>query len=272
MSEYQWVHFLAIDSPLSDDQLEFMQDQSSRASINRWSFTNEYSYGDFHGDAEAMLKNGYDVHLHFASYGIRTLQFRLPQLPCESAAFKLYAIEDELTWQKDRRGDAGILTVCPEGDAGTWESYLPDVDSMLERIAPVREMLIRGDLRPLYLFWLATCYEEDQMEPPVPAGLGEMGDVAEAIAEFFEIPDNVIQTAVAGSGPAPQTADTDQVIRKWLGRQKKAELLEISHRLLTGDLSARLAVLNQIHQHEKRPNWPVSPASRTFGQLRQATD
>lgn len=51
MSEYQFVHFLAIDRPLNDEQLDFMQRQSSRAEITRWSFTNEYHYGDFHGNA-----------------------------------------------------------------------------------------------------------------------------------------------------------------------------------------------------------------------------
>ncbi len=51
MSEYQFVHFLAIDSPLDDKQLAYMRRQSSRAEISQWEFTNEYDFGDFHGDA-----------------------------------------------------------------------------------------------------------------------------------------------------------------------------------------------------------------------------
>ena len=56
MSEYQFIHFMAIDRPLDDKQLDFMGRQSSRAEITQWSFTNEYNYGDFHGDAREMLR------------------------------------------------------------------------------------------------------------------------------------------------------------------------------------------------------------------------
>ncbi len=62
MSEHQFVHFLAIDRALNDEELDFMGQQSSRAEISRWEFTNEYHYGDFHGNAREMLRRGYDVH------------------------------------------------------------------------------------------------------------------------------------------------------------------------------------------------------------------
>ncbi len=63
MSEYQLVHFLALDRPLNNDQLELMRSQSSRAEVTKWEFSNEYHYGDFRGNTLEMLRNGYDVHL-----------------------------------------------------------------------------------------------------------------------------------------------------------------------------------------------------------------
>ncbi len=78
MSEYQFFHFLAIDRPLNDEQLEFMQQQSTRATISRWEFKNEYHYSSFRGNVLKMLRSGFDVHLYFANYGIRQLMFRLP--------------------------------------------------------------------------------------------------------------------------------------------------------------------------------------------------
>ncbi len=47
MSEYQFVHFIAIDRPLDDEQLEFMQQQSTRATVTRREFTNEYTSAAF---------------------------------------------------------------------------------------------------------------------------------------------------------------------------------------------------------------------------------
>ncbi len=39
MSEYQLIHFLAIDRPLDDQQLEFMRQQSTGAGITRREFS-----------------------------------------------------------------------------------------------------------------------------------------------------------------------------------------------------------------------------------------
>jgi hypothetical protein len=44
MSEYQIVKFRAIDRPLSDKQLQFMDRQSSRAEFTKWEFKVEYHY------------------------------------------------------------------------------------------------------------------------------------------------------------------------------------------------------------------------------------
>ena len=66
MSEYQFVHFIAIDRPLDDEQLAFMQQQSTRAPVTRREFTNEYHFGSIHGKSREMMRRGFDLHVHFA--------------------------------------------------------------------------------------------------------------------------------------------------------------------------------------------------------------
>ncbi len=78
MSEYQVVKFRAIDRPLSDKQLEFMERQSSRAEFTKWEFKVEYHYSSFRGDVDGMLRNGYDVFLTYSNYGCREIRMRLP--------------------------------------------------------------------------------------------------------------------------------------------------------------------------------------------------
>jgi hypothetical protein len=58
MSEYQFIHFLAVDRSLNDEQLKYMRRQSSRAEITPREFTNEYHFGDFRGNAMEMLRRG----------------------------------------------------------------------------------------------------------------------------------------------------------------------------------------------------------------------
>jgi hypothetical protein len=61
MSEYQIVMFRAIDRPLTDNQLAFMDRQSSRAEFRLLEFNVEYRYSSFRGDIDGMLRNGYDI-------------------------------------------------------------------------------------------------------------------------------------------------------------------------------------------------------------------
>ncbi len=105
MSECQFIHFRALDGPLGDEQLALMERQSTRAHVTRWEFTNEYHFGDFRGDVKGMLRNGYDVHLHFANFGIRRLMFRLPAgLPCDQETFKAFVADDGMAWHADKEG------------------------------------------------------------------------------------------------------------------------------------------------------------------------
>ena len=109
MSEYQYVSFRAIDAPVSEENLEYMRRQSSRAEVSIWSFKNEYHYGDFHGNVVEMLRRGYDLHLQYANFGVRRLLIRLPNgLPDVSAA-KAYIGKDSMLFVKDKQGPGGIL-------------------------------------------------------------------------------------------------------------------------------------------------------------------
>ena len=78
MSEYQWVEFRAVDAPLDGASLAFMRKQSTRAEIDEWRFTNEYHFGDFRGDVTEMMRRGFDVHVHYANFGIRRICFHIP--------------------------------------------------------------------------------------------------------------------------------------------------------------------------------------------------
>ena len=136
--------------------------QSTRATITRWDFSNEYHFGNFHGHAREMLQRGYDVHLHYANFGIRRLMIRLPAgLPCDRRTFKAFRVPHGLEWHPDKRGPAGILEIQPEADAGTYNEIVYDIRGLLPKIAPVRELLLAGDLRPLYLGWLACGAEPE---------------------------------------------------------------------------------------------------------------
>jgi len=266
MSEYQFIHFLAIDRPLDEKQLAFMRRQSSRAEVSRWKFTNEYHYGDFRGDALEMLRRGFDVHLHFANYGTRLLMFRLPGgLPCDRKLFEQFAPEYGLTWHKDKSGPGGVLEIQPEADAGTWNEDFFDTDELLPTIAPVWGLLVNGDLRPLYIMWLAcNAWEEDVLEPPVPAGMGSLPESLVALAKFYEISQSVLDAVAERSAPAPETLDQNLALTNWLSDRSEQEVRELAQQLLIGDpVVARAEIMTQVRTQSECPDWPVTKPTRT---------
>ena len=140
---------------------------------------------------------------------------RLPTgLPCDRSTFNAFHIKYGVEWNADKEGSGGILEVEPEADAGTYEEDLWDAGELLPEIAPIREQLLSGDLRPLYLAWLACCQDEDSPEPPIPAGLGKPTRAMNAMARFYEISDDLIAAAAQQSQPAQivQRRNTDEKV------------------------------------------------------------
>lgn len=208
MSEYQYHEFLAVDRALDSDQLKQVRALSTRATISPTRFVNEYMWGGFKGDTTKLVEQLYDAHLYYANWGSRRLVLRLPAvvLPAERAA--AFALEESLTvWT--RAGHTLLdFSLSPE-DGGEWDF---ETSYELSSLIGLRAELAAGDLRPLYLAWLAalTVWEsaEDdeeeyarELEPPVPAGLAELTGPQRALADFLDVDPDLLTEAARASGP-----------------------------------------------------------------------
>ncbi len=277
MSEYQYVGFRAIDAPVSDKNLAFMRKQSSRAEITPWSFDNEYDYGDFHGDAEEMLRRGYDVHLHYANFGIRKLMIRLPNGLPDAGAAKKYSVEDSLYLLRYKKGPGAILGIEPYLDPGELEDVW-EPGAMLSSLLPLRGELIDGDLRPLYLAHLAVASDEnhdpeEEIEGPVPACLNKLTAAQQALAKFYELDKAILAAAAEKAPPLPGRQSAGQTYAAWLERQpataKDAWLAQL---LADPRSSVRREILAAFHEGQESTSWPTIELGRTIAQLRAAAD
>jgi len=271
MSEYQFVYFQAVDRALDDSQFEFMRRQSTRAQVSRREFTNEYHFGDFHGDSAEMLRRGFDVHLHYANFGTRRVMFRLPRQPeMLSACQADYGID----WIADSSGPAGILVIDPEADAGSYADAYFDFQDLTAELAGVREMLIVGDFRPLYIAWLACCQDDDR-EPPVPAGLAELPSALVEFARFYEIGSDLL-AAAAERSPALSDLDTRSAeahLHSWVSEQSEADLRDLVIDLLSDPTPAtRTELLAFIREESDLPAWPAAEPLRDLSELLAAAD
>jgi len=223
MSEFQYYEFLAIDRALDEQQLAEVRALSTRARITAARFTNEYEWGDFRGDPRKMMELYYDAHLYFANWGTRQLMLRLPRALLSLETAEQYCIDpDVAAWAS---GEHLILAMTSEEDEPEWDE---NSEESLSAIIGIRAELAAGDLRPLYLAWLAAYGtwerdedafdddEESELEPPVPAGLGTLTAPQRALADFLRLDDDLLTIAAQASPPLTEISDDAGELASWI--------------------------------------------------------
>ncbi len=275
MSEYQYVAFRAIDRPVSAKNLEYMRRQSSRAEVTARSFENEYHYGDFGGDALEMLRRGYDIHLHYANFGIRKLLIRFPHgLPDDDAA-KPYFADSMLRYEKDKQGQGGILCIQPYHEPGDLED-LWEMDEMIDKLEPLRAEILDGDLRPLYLAHLAMACDgehdpEQTKESPVPAGLEKPTPAQLALMELYGLSDAFIAAAAQDSPRLAGQIDLRSQHADWLQRQSQADKdAWLAQLMADPQSSVSTEIQAAFRKNRKTPAWPTIHRGRTIAELQAA--
>jgi hypothetical protein len=277
MSEHQIVKFRAIDRPLSDKQLKFMERQSSRAEFTRWEFGVDYHYSSFRGDVDGMLRNGYDIFLMYSNYGCCEIRMRLPHgLPFPNNVWSRYLNSDWLNWSADKVGNAGILKLAPYLEVGADEIW--EFDEFLDATAKLREMLIAGDLRVLYVLWLCGAMSssddvEEGMEPPVPHGLATLPRQIVELLAFFDADPLLVKAASLGVPAFKAPGSQVDSANAWLTTLTDSGRAEIIHRLLAEDpIALKAELLSEIRDCQPAVNWPVEQPSRTIAQLLQVCE
>ena len=272
MSEFQIVKFRAVDRPLTDKQMQFMDRQSSRAEFTKWEFEVEYHHSSFRGDVDGMLRNGYDVYFTYSNYDCREIRMRLPNgMPFPKQVWSKYIGIEGLKWTSDKNGNAGILSMSPcleDEDDPVWE-----FDDYLEATVQLREMLIAGDLRALYVLWLCCAMDSNEdmaelMEPPIPHGLAAFPSQAKDLLPFFTVDPLLVDAAATGIPAYQVQATQEDAVSSWLTSLADSKKIEIIQRLLSQDPNELKAeLLSEIRQSQQAVAWPFEPPTRTIAEL-----
>ncbi|HEX5164561.1 MAG TPA: hypothetical protein VFV93_04125, partial [Thermomicrobiales bacterium] len=201
MSEYQYYEFQAIDNPLTPQRMVELRALSTRAAITPTRFQNVYHYGDFKGDPLAVMERYFDAHVYVANWGTHQFMLRPPARLLDMQTAQAYAIGGSLDVYS--RGDIVILEfLSTDEDGGGW---IDDNESAswLTALLPLRSELAGGDLRALYLGWLAGAeagmLDDDETEQPVPPGLNQLSAALKSLAEFLSISEDTLAIAATRS-------------------------------------------------------------------------
>jgi hypothetical protein len=275
MSEYQYYEFLAVDRPLDDDQLAEVRSLSTRARITATSFVNEYHWGDFKGDPNLLMERYYDAHLYVANWGTHRVMFRLPCDLLDPDIVEEYRVDDQVSaWTTD---EFVVLELTSEDEAGEFDfDYEPE--ALLSAIVGVRAELAAGDLRPLYLAWLAAygVWERDEdafdrdadddLEPSVPPGLGTLTAGQRALANFLRLDNDLLTVAAQTSPPLTETTDDPSELADWVTCLPIAEKDRLLTRVVQGEAARVRMELLRRYRGDTAQTIPV-PARRTVAAL-----
>ena len=268
MSEYQYYEWQTIDRPLTDKERAAVNRLSSHIEVSPIGAWVEYSWGDFKHDAKQVLAQYFDAFLYMANWGSRELMFRFPKALIDPKQIEPYCLEYCVALEPI--GDYFVLTISlgEEEPTGEWI----EGGDWLAALAPLRNDILLGDTRALYLAWLANVGSAelvDELEPPLPAGLGKLTTPLNRLARFLEIDPHLLKAAAAASDDPSSTPDA--ALRAAVGRLTRSECDDFLWRLAQGEPRLTLTFQHRLQDLIGAPT-PQDRPRRTLDELVRARD
>jgi len=273
MSEYQYYEFLTIDRPLRADEIAELRTLSTRATITPVSFTNEYNWGDFKGDPDRLMQRYFDAHVYVANWRTAIFMVRLPTEALTRETAKAVTVPYLLDIKATKTH--WIITWRLEESENYGRFGVEDGRGWMARLAPVREELLCGDLRSLYIGWLPAVagemVDDEETEPLSASGLRNLTAAQQALAEFLEVDPDLLAGAGMGSPPAPKAEISPEEMEKWIDALPRKEVNSILKQLLEGKgQQAERSIRNRFAACRRGLQTGDTDAPRrTVGELRQ---
>lgn len=275
MSEYQYYEFAAIDRQLSRAEMAQLRAVSTRAEITPAGFVNHYEWGDLKADPADWMRRYFDAHVYTANWSSCQLVLRVPLDTFSKVELKPFAVRHSLAieaseshwiidWSLNESEDEDRFTM---DDGSGW----------MRRLAPLRDELLRGDLRPLYLGWLAAAgdLEDNAKEPEVPPGLSNLSRPQQALVEFIEIdPDLLVAAAAASARISKAEVGTQSAqLETWLDGWSRNEMAAVLKLIAQGQGHEAERQVRSRHaawlKAQSRTSTSAAASRRTVGQLRE---
>ncbi len=214
MSEYQYFEWQVLDRPLSREEQVEVDKLSSHITVSARGAWVDYSWGDFKHDPLQVLADYFDAFLYMANWGSKQLAFRFPKALVARDALEPFMLADYVTL--DAVGEWHVLDFNFD-EAEPSDSWI-EAEGWLSALAPMRNEILHGDYRALYLVW---CWLVDLdggielgdgvAEPPVPPGLDKLTAAQQALIDWCGIDQRIVSAAVAADATVKAAPAFDYV-------------------------------------------------------------
>lgn len=250
MSEYQYYEFVAVDGPISDEGLRYAEGCSSRADVSRVHWRNVYNFGDFGGSVERLLQH-YDAHFYIANWGTVRFAVALPEgvLDLDAAEPHIRGHEQYENTLTIKSNGARTIVWWERNEEGGWG--WTEGEGLISRLVGVREELMRGDYRALFLGWMADFNPDEWRDPrdsavrvpPIPAGLDCLTPALSTLIEQFPVD----RDALAVAAGQAQGGMPDRIpISDALDKLPVSDMRALLARVADGDGTRVMSELNRL--------------------------
>jgi chorismate mutase len=213
MSEYQRYEFMTSDRPLTRAQLDEVNSLSSHIEASSTHAVIEYHWSGFKHDPIKVLHKYFDGFLYWANWGSPRLALRFPHGILPADLIDGYDFDDFVTFTKHPDYDILDMHFGEMEAPDEWTEY--DLGSLIS----IRDELMEGDLRALYIAWLATMRmlgsydeeeeDEDVIAPPVPPAFATLTAAQQALAELLQVPQLLLDVAARHSNATKSSTNDD---------------------------------------------------------------
>ncbi|MCC3456126.1 hypothetical protein [Microcoleus sp. PH2017_08_TRC_O_A] len=281
MSEYQYYEFQSVDRRLTQSEQEAISKLSSRAQISSSRAIFVYSYGDLPGNEKQLLIKYFDAMFYIANWGSLQLMFRFPKGLIDIEMMRKYCVEDIVEVSEINNFVVLEISINEEEGFNGWIEGEGNLSSLIG----LRQEILQGDYRLLYLAWLkGITYldelddededddeeneddenDEEGLEPPVPPNFGKLSSSLQAFIDIFEVDEHLLKAAISASVAKPSIPESS--IKEAIKKLERSEVDTFLMRLLKGEsnlsieLSKKLSGMIEVRQEE-------NPGKRTIRQL-----
>jgi len=278
MSGFEMHRFRTVDRPLSREEMEEINTWSSRFSPSSTGVTYIYHYGSFKKNVDTVFPKYFDAMLHVTNWGTKQLMFRFPKDLVDWKTLTQFTNIKEYYRHLDFKqvGNFVIMDLYwNEEEGGEW---MEEEDYVLDTLLPLREEILNGDFRTLYLGWLmvqgAEGWEDEDYEekddeegstrmPPIPANLQHLTTTHQYLIDTFVIDEDLLKAAAKISpNTSQQKLDYKKLITLLSLEEKEAFLL----RFATGERRTEIQLRQRLEDlgggkkklaFGKSPSWEV---------------
>ncbi len=273
MSSFQYYEWQTIDRPLTAQERAGVEGLSSHIDVSTTRAQVDYSWGDFKHDPKQVLIRYFDAFLYWTNWGSKQLVFRFPAHLLDLKRIESYCVHRYIVLK--RVDDVCVLEINLD-EEDSWDWIEPE--GQLGMLSPLRNDILQGDYRALYLAWLKAMeilsgYEldENEPEPSVPPGLKKLSAELKAFVEFIELDAFLLQAAAIAS---PKTAPpSERLLKEAVASLSRAECDDFLLRLLRNEphlhltLNHRLQQMSSVSSQQETTQTP-----RTLGTLIAASE